>query len=246
MNVPVHSPLLVLNHFPHNYFPCQVTHQIQTPSSVGAGIHHATSVGLVLLRVAVPQERFAVLCLLLKLNQVAASAAEGLGNILNAVALEVVLFADRGTLHAGKDPVKTTAARAAEEKARGVDGLIALHVGILVDSVVSLAECDTRDTASDEAKVNGVEAVEQMRGPANSTGRGSRVDVIARSRQDIVESILPVIHIIIVDRSTLGRSRRLSGCLNRGCNRSNRSLSGSRHLDGRFWVSKEVVNGVNE
>jgi hypothetical protein len=134
--------------------------------------------------------------------------------------------------------VKSTATRAAEEKARGVDGLIALHVAILVDSVVSLAECDTGDTASDEAKVNGVEAVEKVCGPARSTSRGSRVDMLARSRQDIVEAILPMIHIVIIDGPTLGRSRGLNRCLSRSCSRSNRGLSGSRHLDGGFWVSK--------
>lgn len=186
-----------------------------------------------------------MLRLLLELNQVAATTAKGLCNVLDAVSLEVVLFADRGTLHAGEDPVKATAAGAAEEKARGVDGLIAFHVAILVNSVVNLAECDTGDTASDEAKVNGVEAVEEVRGPANSATRGSRVDVIARSRQDIVEFLLPVVHIVVVDRSTLGRSRRLNGCLSRSlsrsCNRSNRGISRSRHLDGRFWVSKEAV-----
>lgn len=191
-----------------------------------------------------------MLRLLLELNQVAATTAKGLCNVLDAVSLEVVLFADRGTLHAGEDPVKATAAGAAEEKARGVDGLIAFHVAILVDSVVNLAECDTGDTASDEAKVNGVEAVEEVRGPANSATRGSRVDVVARSRQDIVELLLPVVHIVVVDRSTLGRSRRLNGCLSRSlsrsCNRSNWGISRSRHLDGKFWVSKEVANGVNE
>lgn len=195
-----------------------------------------------------------MLRLLLELNQVAATTAKGLCNVLDAVSLEVVLFADRGTLHAGEDPVKATAAGAAEEKARGVDGLIAFHVAILVNSVVDLAECDAGDTASDEAKVNGVEAVEEVRGPANSATRGSRVDVVARSRQDIVESLLPVVHIVIVDRATLGRSRRLNGCLSRSqsrslsrsCNRSNRGISRGRHLDGRFWVSKEVANGVNE
>lgn len=116
--------------------------------------------------------------------------------------------------------------------------------------MVSLAECDARDTASDEAKVNGVEALEEVRGPADSAGRRSRVDVLARSRQHIVESILPVMHIIVVDRAAFGRHRRLSGGLsrsrNRSCNRSNRSLGGNRHLDGGFWVSKRVVNGVNE
>lgn len=133
---------------------------------------------------------------------------------------------------------------------RGVDGLIAFHVAILVDSVVNLAECDAGDTASDEAKVNGVEAVEEVGGPANGTTRGSRVDVVARSGQDIVEFLFPVIHIIVVDRATLGGSRRLNGCLfrsrSRSCNRSNRGISRSRHLDGKLWVSKEVVNGVNE
>lgn len=212
-----------------------------------------------------------MLRLLLELNQVAATTAKRLCNVLDAVSFEVVLFADRGTLHAGEDPVKATAAGAAEEKAlqeaehvsemqrddlyqrccarvktyRGVDGLIALHVAILVNSVVNLAECDTGDTASDEAKVNGVEAVEEVRGPANSATGRSRVDVVARSRQDIVESLLPVVHIVIVDRSTLGRSRRLNGCLSRSlsrsCNRSNWGISRSRHLDGRFWVSKEAV-----
>jgi len=152
-----------------------------------------------LLRVTVPQECLAILRLLLQLDQIAASTAEGLGNVFNTVALKVVLFADGGALHAGKDPMETTAAGAAEEKTRGVDRLIAFHIAILVDPVVSSAESNTRDTASDEAKVDGSEAIEQMCGPANSTGRRFGVDMLARSRQHIVETLLPVIHIAVVD-----------------------------------------------
>jgi len=184
-----------------------VTHRKSTLHLIGFGVNHAPGVGLVLIRVAVPQERFAVFCLLLKLDQVAASAAEGLGKVLDAVTVEVVLFADRGTLHAAKDPMKTTAGRATEEKARGVDGLIAFHIAILVDPVMSLAESDTGDAASDEAKVNRVEAVEQMRGPSNGTWGRFGVNVISRSRQNIVDSFLPVVHIVVVDRATLGGSR---------------------------------------
>jgi hypothetical protein len=43
---------------------------------------------------------------------------------------------------------------------RSVDRLIAFHVSILVDSVVSLAESDTGYTASDEAEINRIETVE--------------------------------------------------------------------------------------
>jgi hypothetical protein len=90
---------------------------MQSPTLVGSGVYHALVVRLILLRVAIPQESLALLSLLLKLNEVAASTAERLGNILNAVTLEIVLVADIGALHASEDPVKTTACRAAEEKA---------------------------------------------------------------------------------------------------------------------------------
>jgi hypothetical protein len=117
-----------------------------------------------------------------------------------------------------------------------VDGLIAVHVAVLVDPVVRLSKGDARNTASDEAKVDGVEAVKQVRSPAECASGRFRVDVLARSRQDIVEAILPVIHIVVVDRAALGRRRRLnrgwSRSSSRSRNRGSGSLSGSRHYDG--------------
>lgn len=111
---------------------------------------------------------------------------------------------------------------------------------------MGLAKSDTRNTAGDEAKVDRVEAVKQVRGPTDSAGWGSRVDVLARTRQHIVESILPVVHISIADGTTSSsRRRRLHGGLSRGrgsIRSDSRSLVGSSHIDDDdgFWVSKRV------
>jgi hypothetical protein len=59
----------------------------------------------------------AVIALLLLLGQVAENAAPGLGQVGDAISLEVVLAADIGTLHGLWDAVETNASGSKEEKA---------------------------------------------------------------------------------------------------------------------------------
>ncbi len=81
-------------------------------------VDHASGVGLVLIldtgRRAV--ERLPGLGLLVLLDQGAEPTAAGESDISDAVALEVVLGADIGTLHRHGKPVQSEAATRAEEK----------------------------------------------------------------------------------------------------------------------------------
>ena len=96
---------------------------------------------------------------------------------------------------------------------RGVDGLVALHVAILAETVVSLAEGDTGDEARDQAGLKGVEAVEETAGPGGRALVRLGVDVLARLGEDGVETVLPVIHISLVNGTLRGATGRTSSGL---------------------------------
>jgi len=146
----------------------------------------------------------AVLRFLLLLNQVAKSAAAGSGDIGDAGTLEVVLAADICTLHGFWDPVKTKAHGGKEEKARGVDWLITLHVAILAGTVMGLAESDAWNAVSDQASVNRREAGEKAVAPVLGVLWALGVDGLASVAQDMVEAFLPVVDIVVTDRTSIG------------------------------------------
>jgi hypothetical protein len=141
----------------------------------------------------------AVGSLLLLLDKIAATAAAGGGNVDQAAALEVVLLSDVGTLKGHGDPVKSEAAGSPEHQARSVDRLIALEGTVLSETVVGLAEGNARNAASDQAGVDRAEALEEAGVPRLGLGRRLLVDVLAGAGQDIVESVLPVLEVVVVD-----------------------------------------------
>ena len=87
--------------------------------------------------------------LLLLLNDGAAATAARQQQIRQAGALQVVLVADVRALHPRGDEGQADATGAGEEKAAGVDGLVAGHVAVLARAVVGLAEGHAGETAGD-------------------------------------------------------------------------------------------------
>jgi len=137
--------------------------------------------------------------LLLLLDKIAESAATRDGDVSDAGTLEVILSADFGTLHGLRNPVETEAGRATEEKARGIDGLIALHVGVLASTVVGLAESNTWQAPSNQAGVNWVEAAEETAVPGPGIFRALGVDVLAGLRDHFVKPLAPVVNILLIN-----------------------------------------------
>jgi len=165
-------------------------------------VRHALSRLVLLLDTAAGGRRLPVGSLVFLLNDGAAAAAAREGNVGKAATLEIVLLADLGTLQGQRDDGKTDAAGAAEEEARSVDGLIALEVPVLVETVVRLAESDAGDYASDQAGVDGVEASEEGRVPgAGGLGR-LRVDDLAGLGHEIMEPLGPPLEVLLVDGTT--------------------------------------------
>jgi len=166
----------------------------------GLSVHHALR-GLILLLITAGDQRLAVGCFLLLLDERAASAAQREGNVAEAAALQVVLVADLGALHRQGDAGETDDGRTAEEKAGSVDGLVALEVAVLVDAVVRLAEGDAGETPGHQAEVDGVEAAEE--GSVPVLGRLGRfgVDHICWLGEDIVKSLGPSLDVAIVNRT---------------------------------------------
>jgi len=107
--------------------------------------------------------------------------------------------------------VKTEAASTAEEEAGGVDGLVTLHVGRLVKTMMSLAKGNARNAVGHEADIDGVEAAEEAIVPRLRVFGRLGVDMLARLGQDVVDASLPVLHILVVDGAivmgVLGLSR---------------------------------------
>jgi len=144
------------------------------------------------------------LSLLLLLGKIAEGAAAGEEDISDAVSLEVVLAADIGALHGLRNPVETNASRGKEEEARGVDGLIALHVAILAIPVVGLAEGDAWAAVRHQAEVDGAAASENLVMEVLGVGWGLGVDHLAGVAENMVEPVLPVLDIMVIDWAGLG------------------------------------------
>lgn len=68
---------------------------------------------------------------------------------------------------------------------------------------MSLAECDARQAVGDQAGVNGVEAVKETGEPSLRTLGGLGVDDFARTRENIIEAVLPVVHVDLVNGTGL-------------------------------------------
>ena len=64
-----------------------------------------------------------------------------------------------------------------------------------------LTEGNARNAAGDQASIDRVEALEETRVPRLGLRRGLGVDVLAGARQDIVESVLPVLEVVVVNRT---------------------------------------------
>jgi hypothetical protein len=84
--------------------------------------------------------------------QVTAATAYDLQAVCHELALQVVLLSDIGTLHGLEDPVGTTEVHGDEEANAGsIDWGVALKGWGFAETMVSLAEGDTRTTAGHEA-----------------------------------------------------------------------------------------------
>ncbi len=82
----------------------------------------------------------------------------------------------------------------------GVDGLVALEVGVLAQAVVSAAEDDARAAPRHEADVDGGQAAEEGVVPRLGGLGRLGVDVVAGAGQHVVEPRRPVAHVILVER----------------------------------------------
>ena len=136
---------------------------------------------------ALSKQALAVLDLLVLLNEGAASTAPSLGQVSKAASFEVVLFANHLALNSDGDAEASNAAGTAHQQALmsvsedregfgrlltygSVDWLVALEFSIMVHTVEGLAECDAWHAAGDQARVNGVEAVEESSEPGLGIG----------------------------------------------------------------------------
>jgi hypothetical protein len=80
---------------------------------------------------------------------------------------------------------------------RCIDHIIALHVSILPQPVVRLAERDARQAASEKAQIRGRQAREETVRPGARCGRRSVVPFLVR--EGLVEAVLPVLDVGLVD-----------------------------------------------
>jgi len=151
----------------------------------------------------------AVGTLLLLLGQVAKSAAPCLGQVGETVTLEVVLATNIGALHGLRDAVETDAGGGKEKQARGVDWLVSLKGAILAVTMMNLAEGHTWAAVGDEAGVNWVAAAKEGLAPFLGVHTALGVDDLAGIAKNVVESVLPVLDIVVVDWTRLGRVGRV-------------------------------------
>lgn len=76
---------------------------------------------------------------------------------------------------------------------------------------MSLAEGNARNATGDQAGIDGVEALKETGVPRLGLGRRLLVDVLARAGQDIVESVLPVLEVVVVDGTVVVLLRSSGG-----------------------------------
>lgn len=91
---------------------------------------------------------------------------------------------------------------------RGVDRLVALHLAVLAQPVVRLAERDAWQAVGYETEVDRAAAPEQGAVPClGRRGRGA-LDVLRGLGEHCVEALLPVLDIMVVDGPGGGLLRR--------------------------------------
>jgi len=126
--------------------------------------------------------------------------------------------------------METEAGGAEEEKAGGVDGFVAFHVVILVETMVGLAESDAWDAVGHQAKVDWVKASKELISPRASISWALLVQGITTLSENIVEAVLPVIQVVVVNWTSVVISTNLllGWDLGRG---HGLLFNGSRHCD---------------
>ena len=69
---------------------------------------------------------------------------------------------------------------------------------------MSLSKGDARNTACYSAEINGAETSKEAVLPRLRCGGGFGVDVFLGTGKDIVETVLPLVQIIVVDGTVIG------------------------------------------
>jgi hypothetical protein len=106
---------------------------------------------------------------------------------------------------------------------RSVDGLVTLKVTVLSETVMCLAKGHARNAAGDGTKTDGAEAAEEAVLPRLGRLWRLGVDMLARTGEDVVEAVLPLVQVVMVNRTVV-----VSVCLSWG-----------RHFDGKKVEMKE-------
>jgi len=196
-------------------------------------IDHRVSVGVLLAS----NQLLAALGFLLLLDQVTESAAAGKGNIGDARSLEVILVTDVASLHGFWNPVKTNAHGGQEEQTRSVDWLISFHGSILAGSVMDLSESYARAAVSETAGLNWGAASKEGVGELLSILWRLSVDSLTNVSESLVETIFPVVDIVIVDWARgLGSSNSWGMLSNWGVNWSSYRSWGTSSRILLRWV----------
>jgi hypothetical protein len=81
----------------------------------------------------------------------------------------------------------------------GVDGLISFQATILTKTVMGLAKGHAGNATCNSAEANRAEAAKEAVLPRLRRLGGLGVDVLAGTGQDIVETILPLVEVVMVD-----------------------------------------------
>lgn len=100
-----------------------------------------------------------------------------------------------------------------------------------------LTERHTRHAAGDEARVDGVDAVEEAGEPGLRTGGGARVEVLRGAGEDVLGAVGPQLDVLVVNGAAVGGSGG-GMCSVRGSDRSGSSSSINGNLlllDGLDW-----------
>lgn len=87
---------------------------------------------------------------------------------------------------------------------RSIDRFIALQAAVFPKTVMGLAKRHARDAASYSAKVNRAEAAEEAIMPRlGSLGMRLGVDVFTRTGENVIETVLPLVEVVVVNRTII-------------------------------------------
>lgn len=95
---------------------------------------------------------------------------------------------------------------------RSVDRLVSIEIGVLSETVVRLTEGNARNAASDQASIDRGEAGPEGREPALGVIAGARLDVLTGPGKNFVETVLPVIDVLVVDGAAMAGLLLLGHC----------------------------------